>query len=72
LNSLIQSHDKSLAIWKGNAEAIVDYLADLTYQSLILFNIAVIIASLLFGKILTNFAGQKPGFAGFRVFQQRL
>ena len=65
----MQSHDDSFAIFQGNAEAVVNYLAYLTYQSSILFNIAVMIASLLLGKILTNFVEGKPGLAGFRVFQ---
>ena len=65
---LIKSHDISLAIIEGDSMAVADYLALLTFQVYVLFNIAIIIASLLFGKILTNFIEQKPGLAGFRVF----
>jgi len=65
---LIESHDMSLAIIQGDSRAVVAYLSRLTFQVSVLFNIAIIIASLLFGKILTNFIEQKPGLAGFRVF----
>jgi len=65
---LIKSHDMSQAIIEGDSMAVVDYLARLTLQASVLFNLAIIIASLLFGKILTNFIEHKPGLAGFRVF----
>jgi len=65
---LIQSRQEFNAISQGNADIIVKYLVYLTYKSSVLFNIAIIIASLLFGKILTNFMQQTPGVAGFRVF----
>ena len=65
---LIKSHDMSQAIIEGDSMAVVDYLARLTLQASVLFNLAIIIASLLFGKILTNFIERKPGLAGFRVF----
>jgi len=64
---LIKSHDMSLAIIEGDSMAVADYLALLTFQVYVLFNIAIIITSLLFGKILTNFIEQKPRLAGFRV-----
>jgi hypothetical protein len=64
---LIQSRDDWLAISQGNANVIVTYLADLTFQSSTLFNIGTLIASILFGKILTNFIENRPGVAGFRV-----
>lgn len=45
----------------------MNYLAYRTWRSTLLFNVSLVIASLLFGKILTNFVDRRPGFAGFRV-----
>ena len=57
------------AILKGNAIVAVKYMAYRTWRQSVVFNIGVIMATLVFGKILTNFVEGKPGFAGFRVIK---
>jgi hypothetical protein len=54
-------------IMQGKEENVVNYLAYRTWRSSLLFNISIVIATLLIGKTLTNFVEHKPGFAGIRV-----
>lgn len=49
---------------------MANHLANLTSSSAILFNFALLITSVLVGKIITNFAIGKPGVAGIRVTEE--
>jgi hypothetical protein len=64
-----KSHGEASEILKGNAAVAVKYMAYRTWRQSVMFNIAVIMASMILGKMLTNFMERKPGFAGFRVIK---
>jgi hypothetical protein len=64
-----QDHSEASGLLAGNKQIIARYLAYRQWRSSLFFNIAAIVAGLLFGKVITNFVQEKPGVAGFRVLR---